>query len=300
MGGPSNGRRALPGRGAGGRRAHRAGRSRLRRRWATTCARDRRHRHDADARLVEGHAHLLLRRARNTDLGDIPPEEHVIETLHNARSCSMPASPAPTAPPAPLRLDGGAQRGERAAPACASRREPGDHRHRRPGRRENRAHEPLSFGIVADGPEAIVQAVRTCIREGVDNIKLNISGDDFVPAKGGMTVMRDPRCAPPARWRTTRPAWSRTCAPATPSSARCSAAWTSSTTARWPTRRPRSARGGRDRVFVGPAIGLIHNALYEARAWGITAPSRATGHGALPGELAAHREQLRESAACAW
>ena len=26
----------------------------------------------------------------------------------------------------------------------------------------------------------------------------------------------------------------------------------------------------RDRVFVGPAIGLIHNTLYEAEAWGIT------------------------------
>ena len=26
----------------------------------------------------------------------------------------------------------------------------------------------------------------------------------------------------------------------------------------------------RDRIFVGPAIGLIHNTLYEAEAWGIT------------------------------
>jgi len=36
--------------------------------------------------LVEGHAHLSFCGAtKNTDLGDIPPEEHVIETLHNAK-----------------------------------------------------------------------------------------------------------------------------------------------------------------------------------------------------------------------
>ena len=29
----------------------------------------------------------------------------------------------------------------------------------------------------------------------------------------------------------------------------------------------------RDRVFVGPAIGLIHNTLHEAEPWGITGPA---------------------------
>jgi hypothetical protein len=49
-----------------------------------------------------------------------------------------------------------------------------------------------SFGLVADGPDEIARAVRLCCREGVDNIKLNISGDDFVPsARGGHTVMRE-------------------------------------------------------------------------------------------------------------
>ena len=37
--------------------------------------------------LVEGHAHLSFCGAqRNTDLGDIPPEEHTIATLHNAKT----------------------------------------------------------------------------------------------------------------------------------------------------------------------------------------------------------------------
>jgi imidazolonepropionase-like amidohydrolase len=32
----------------------------------------------------------------------------------------------------------------------------------------------------------------------------------------------------------------------------------------------------RDRIFVGPAIGLIHNTLYEAEAWGITREAACT------------------------
>ena len=49
-----------------------------------------------------------------------------------------------------------------------------------------------SFGMIADGPEEIARAVRLCCREGVDNIKINISGDDLGPkAHGGVTVMRE-------------------------------------------------------------------------------------------------------------
>ena len=44
--------------------------------------------------------------------------------------------------------------------------------------------------------------MRTCIREGVDNIKLNISGDDFVPARAAMTVMSEDEVARRARSRT--------------------------------------------------------------------------------------------------
>ena len=49
-----------------------------------------------------------------------------------------------------------------------------------------------SFGMIADGPEEIARVVRLCCREGVDNIKINISGDDLGPkAHGGVTVMRE-------------------------------------------------------------------------------------------------------------
>ena len=37
-----------------------------------------------------------------------------------------------------------------------------------------------SFGMIADGVDEIRRAVRLCCREGVDNVKFNISGDEFV------------------------------------------------------------------------------------------------------------------------
>ena len=62
-----------------------------------------------------------------------------------------------------------------------------------------------SFALIADGPDEIRRAVRTCIREGVDNIKLNVSGDDFYPhAPAGCTTYSDERGARwPARSRTS-------------------------------------------------------------------------------------------------
>jgi imidazolonepropionase-like amidohydrolase len=45
-----------------------------------------------------------------------------------------------------------------------------------------------SFGMIADGPTEIRKAVRLCCREGVDNVKINISGDEFVS-----TARRSPR-----------------------------------------------------------------------------------------------------------
>ena len=147
--------------------------------------------------LVEGHAHLSFCGAtKNTDLGDIPPEEHVLETMHNARTLLEAGfTSAFSAASAKMRLDvvvrnqieAGRIPGPRlraAGPEITVTGGLGD---------DNRLHmDRLSFGLVADGPEAIARAVRLCIREGVDTVKLNISGDDFVPAaKGGMTVMRE-------------------------------------------------------------------------------------------------------------
>jgi imidazolonepropionase-like amidohydrolase len=227
--------------------------------------------------LVEGHAHLSFCGAtRNTDLGDIPPEEHVIETLHNARTLlDAGFTSAYSAASAKMRLDvvvrnevnAGRSPGPRiraASPEITVTGGLGD---------ENRMHLMRdSFGIVADGPDAIARAVRTCIREGVDNIKLNISGDDFVPAKGGMTVMREEEvrmACEVAHAYGRRVASHSRASEAVKRAVRCGVDVIYHCEMA-DTEALDLLESARDRIFVGPAIGLIYNTLHEAEPWGIT------------------------------
>jgi imidazolonepropionase-like amidohydrolase len=130
-----------------------------------------------------------------------------------------------------------------------------------------------SFGMIADGPDEIARAVRLCCREGVDNIKVNISGDDLGPkAHGGVTVMRENEVA-------TAVAVARDFG----KKINCHARAADSV--------KRAVRCGidviyhcesadeealdmlesvKDKVFVGPAIGIIYGTLYEGEPWGFT------------------------------
>ncbi|HTP72877.1 MAG TPA: amidohydrolase family protein [Burkholderiaceae bacterium] len=227
--------------------------------------------------LVEGHAHLSFCGAtKNTDLGDIPPEEHVIETLHNAKKLlDAGFTSAYSAASAKLRLDvvvrnevaSGRSPGPRiraASPEITVTGGLGD---------ENRQHLMRdSFAIVADGVDDIVRVVRTCIREGVDNVKLNISGDDFVPAKGGMTVMREEEVR--AACEVAHSYGRRVASHSRAGNAVKRAVQCGVDVIYHCEMADDEAldllEAARDRVFVGPAIGLIHNTLYEAEPWGIT------------------------------
>ena len=228
--------------------------------------------------LVEGHAHLSFCGAtKNTDLGDIPPEEHVLETMHNARTLLEAGfTSAFSAASAKMRLDvvvrnqieAGRIPGPRlraAGPEITVTGGLGD---------DNRLHmDRLSFGLVADGPEAVARAVRLCIREGVDTVKLNISGDDFVPAaKGGMTVMREDevRMACEVAHSLGKKVASHSRASGSVLRAlqcgvdviyHCEFADEAALDA---------LEAARERIFLGPAIGLIHNTMFEAEAFGIT------------------------------
>jgi imidazolonepropionase-like amidohydrolase len=139
---------------------------------------------------------------------------------------------------------------------------------------ESRQHqERSSFGIVADGVDAIVKAARTCIREGVDNVKINISGDDFVnPARGDVTVMSEAEVK--AAVETAHSYRKRISCHARASESvkravrcgvdviyHCDAADEEALD---------MLEAAKDRIFVGPAIGLIYNSLYEAAPWGFT------------------------------
>jgi len=227
--------------------------------------------------LVEGHAHLSFGgAARNTDLGDLPPEEHLLLTMRNAALLlDHGFTSAYSAASAKLRLDvvirneinAGRLTGPRiraAGPEITVTAGLAD---------ENRAHmERSSFGVVADGPAEVVKAVRVCIREGVDNVKINISGDDFCSAKAAMTVMSETEVR--AAVETAHAFHRRVNCHARSSEA-----------------VKRAVRCGvdviyhcdfaddealdlleaaKDHVFLGPAIGLIHNSLHEAEPYGFS------------------------------
>jgi imidazolonepropionase-like amidohydrolase len=226
--------------------------------------------------LVEGHAHISFGGAVNdSDLGNIPPEEHVLLTVRNAKTLlDHGFTSAYSAATSKLRLDvvirnavnAGEFPGPRiraASPEITVTGGLGD---------ERKAHMYYeSFGMIADGTEEIKKVVRLCCREGVDNIKVNISGDDLSPAAhGGLTVMREEEVQMAVN--VARDFGKKV---------NCHARSAGSVT--------RAVRCGvdviyhcesadeeaidmlesvKDRIFVGPAIGIIYSTLYEGEQFG--------------------------------
>ena len=148
--------------------------------------------------LIESHAHLSI---DNTDdlaaIGLIPPEENTLIAMHNARlymDCGITSciSAAAAKPRLDVVIRNAINAGEIAGPRLLAA-SPwltvtgglGDLR---------TLHMPdvSSMAIVLDGPEDFRRTTRELIREGVDIIKLVISGDTFVPhAPSNSTVMSE-------------------------------------------------------------------------------------------------------------
>jgi imidazolonepropionase-like amidohydrolase len=230
--------------------------------------------------MVEGHCHLsFVGPARNQDLGEIPPEEHLLRTLRNATfilnhgftSCYSAAS-------AKLRIDvvlrqeiaDGYVAGPRyraAGPEITVTGGLGD---------ERRQHmHAESFGMIADGVDEVRKAVRICCREGVDNVKFNVSGDEFVShARAEVVSMSEDELSAGVRVAHD---WGKQVA--------CHSRAAESV--------KRAVRAGvdciyhcdfadeealdmleavKDRVFVGPAFGLVHNSVFEGDVVGLTKP----------------------------
>ena len=147
--------------------------------------------------MVEGHAHPSFTDiARGTQLGELAPEDHALLTMAAARKlldCGFTSLNG--AASAKVRLDvavreaieSGLMAGPRllaAGPEITVTGGLGD---------ASRMHlEQVSFGMIADGPDAVRKAARQCLREGVDTIKINISGDPGAPnAPAETTMMTD-------------------------------------------------------------------------------------------------------------
>lgn len=222
--------------------------------------------------MVEGHAHIsFINGARPTDLGDTPPEEHTLIAARNARLLlDHGFTGAYSAASAKLRLDvvirNAIEAGDLPGPrlkACGPEITVtgglGDDR---------RPHQFRdSFAIFADGPTEVTRLARLCAREGVDSIKLNISGDDHTK-RGGLprTVMTEAevRAGADAAHDFGRMV-----------NAHCRASESVKRAVRCgvdviyhcehaDTEALDLLESVKDRVFVGPAIGLLHAAVHEA------------------------------------
>ena len=136
--------------------------------------------------LVDGHAHLpFLHKANIADTGEVPPEEHMLQTLRHARvvleagftSCVSGGSAKPRLDVvARNEINAGDAPGPRllaATPELTNTGNLGD---------ERRMHiYRESIAMVVDGAEEVARTCRSLIREGVDTIKLNVSGNQTIP-----------------------------------------------------------------------------------------------------------------------
>jgi len=144
--------------------------------------------------MVEAHTHLAWTNSKTLDgIQKMPTEEHVLWTAQMAKlyldhgwtSCVGAATPKP-------RLDvvvrnainSGQIPGPRYLAASQEITVTGALAD------DMLPHLPfpeLSFGAVVDGPQAMLRTVRMFLKYGVDQIKLNLSGDNLVPGADART-----------------------------------------------------------------------------------------------------------------
>ena len=228
--------------------------------------------------LVDGHAHLpFLHKADIAETGDVPPEEHTLQTRRHARivleagftSCLSGGSAKP-------RLDvvirdeinAGRTPGPRllaAGPELTNTGNLGD---------ERRMHiYRESIALTVDGEDEMLRTCRSLLREGVDTLKLNISGNQTIPgSRPQHTVMREEEVAAAA---TTAHAHGKRIAAHVRAAASIKSALRHGVDILYHCEYADEEcldllEAARDRIFVAPAVGLLHNTIYEAEPWGIT------------------------------
>src|SRR6476619_1571796 len=147
--------------------------------------------------LVESHSHLTFLDTPDLEsLGFVPPEEHTLRTAKNAKKLlDQGFTACNSAAAAKARLDvvirnainAGDIPGPRtraASPELATTAGLGDVRLRHMHRE--------TFAIICDGADEFRKTAREMVREGVDTLKINPSGDEFVPhARAEQTVMTE-------------------------------------------------------------------------------------------------------------
>jgi imidazolonepropionase-like amidohydrolase len=228
--------------------------------------------------LIEAHSHLTFTDvAQSVELGFIPPEEHMLKTAVNARrmldagftSCFSAAAAKPRLDIA-LRnaIDNGDFPGPRtltASPEMTVSAGLGDaslyHIYR-----EN-------FAVVCNGADEFRRYSRLMVREGVDTLKINVSGDAGTPASpADATVMNDAEVA--AVCDVAQAHGKRVAAHARSAEAVKMCLRHGVDVIYHATLLDEDARdqleAQRERVFVAPVLGHLYTTLNEAAPWGIT------------------------------
>src|SRR6266851_4547453 len=237
--------------------------------------------------LIEPHGHVSYPdAARNSDLTRLPPEEHVLVTMRNARTlldCGYTSvlSAASAKPRLDIVIRNEIEAGRIAGPRYLANGPEitvtgglGD---------ENALHLPHletpTFAWVADGPDQIRRVCRILVREGTDLLKLNISGDTGPHnSRSQRAVMTDAEVA--AAMEIARAGAVRVCAHAR-----------SAESVKMCVRHGVGIiyhanfadeealdllEANRDWCFVAPAVGLTYQACHAASEWGFTPRWRAT------------------------
>jgi imidazolonepropionase-like amidohydrolase len=228
--------------------------------------------------LVEAHSHISFANTADLDsLGEIPPEEHTLLAARHAKlMLDQGFTSLCSAASAKPRLDvvirnainAGQLPGPRmlaATPEMTVSGGLGDvrlwHMHRD------------TFAVVCDGPDEFRRVARQMCREGVDTLKINPSGDEFVPyARAQQTVMNDAEVeavCEVGRSRGKRVAAHARSAESVKMSLRHGVDIIYHATFA-DEEAIDQLEAAKDRVFVAPTIGITHTTLNEAAPWGIT------------------------------
>jgi imidazolonepropionase-like amidohydrolase len=234
--------------------------------------------------LIESHAHLGFADLGSHDLSRLPPEEHILVTVRNARTmldCGYTSAFSAAAPKPRLdvvlkrEIEAGRAPGPRLlanGPEITVTGGLGD-----TNVLHLPHHETPTFSWVADGPDAIRRVCRLLAREGVDLLKLNLSGDLGTSSfSSEQTPMTDAEVA--AAMEVAHAARLRV-------AAHCRSAESVLLALRhgieviyhanWADERALDAlEAARDRIFVGPALGITYNLTQANGQWGVT-PEKA-------------------------
>lgn len=228
--------------------------------------------------LVEAHGHPSFANTSSLEaLGDIPPEEHTLIAMKHVRLLlDQGFTSINSAAAAKPRLDvvirnainAGEIPGPRmlaASPEMTVTGGLGDvalrHLHRE------------TFAIVCDGAEEFRKVAREMCREGVDTLKINPSGDEFVPvARAHHTVMNEAEVA--AVCEVARSRDKRVAAHARSAESVKMCVRNGIDIVYHATLCDEEAldmlESVKDTVFVAPTLGITIATLFEASDWGIT------------------------------